>query len=277
MCSSAIGVSCLWLLALLPPNVFDQAHLLKHRPFLATDTVQSGGDHICDLRRDSNGDGRPERLGDYVWTRGTVIAEPYTFETGGWLFWIRDGRCGVLVYGEQEDLSLGDSVAVSGTVRVTNGAYFFPETGMATLGDVAIENAGVISLGRGDNARPLPLAAAEFASGPETYGGDLVTVAGLRVVGQEMGPDGDRFVLAGSGADSVLIYLDLDTGISVDDRPGRCCQVTGIVVRMSTPIGFSESPQWCIAPRHQTDVAVADCSASLLPISWGRTKTLLSD
>jgi hypothetical protein len=35
---------------LLPQFTFDETHLLKQRPFRATATAQSGGDHICDLR-----------------------------------------------------------------------------------------------------------------------------------------------------------------------------------------------------------------------------------
>jgi hypothetical protein len=77
--TSVVRLSCFLLLALLPLTSFAQAHLLKQRPFRATDTVQPGGDHICDLRRDNNGDGRPERLGDYVRVCGALIAEPSTF------------------------------------------------------------------------------------------------------------------------------------------------------------------------------------------------------
>ena len=277
MNSSVIGFSCLCLLALLPLNAFDMAHLLKRRPFLATDTVQSGGDHICDLRGDSNGDGRPERLGDYVWTRGTVIAEPHTYETGGWLFWIREGACGVLIYGEQEDLSVGDSVSVSGILRITNGGYFFPETGMATLGDLAVENAGVTRRGRSENVVPVVATVEQFVSRPETYGGNLVTVTGLQILRQEYSPDGDRFIRMASGGDSILICLDRDTGVSVGDQPGRCYAITGIAVRMSAPSCLGPSPTWCIAPREQADVAASDCSAPLVPTTWGRTKTLVGD
>lgn len=276
MASSAIGFSCLCLLALLPLNVFDQAYLLKHRPFLATDTVQSGGDHICDLRGDSNRDGRPERLGDYVCTRGTVIAEPSTYETGGWLFWIREGNCGILVYGEQENLLVGDSVAVSGIVRTTNGGYFFPNTGMATLGDVAIENAGVTCLGRSDNVQPLTPTPEQFAFGPETYAGNLVTLPGLKILSQECSPDGDRFVRAASGADSISICLDLDTGVSIQGQPDLCYVVTGVIVRMRMPSSLGASPQWCIAPRDQADIAAGDCSSRMVRTSWGKAKASLS-
>ena len=93
---SVIRSSCLVLLFLLPLNAFAQAHLLKQRPFRATDTALSGGDHICNLRRDTSENGRPERLGDYVRVCGTVIAEPSTFETGGWLFWISQTQHDIL-------------------------------------------------------------------------------------------------------------------------------------------------------------------------------------
>ena len=89
-----LGSSLAILLVLLPLISFAQAHLWKYQSFRAFDTGHSGGDHICDLRRDSNGLGRPDRLGDYVTFSGTVIAEPSTYETGGWLFWVRQAGCG---------------------------------------------------------------------------------------------------------------------------------------------------------------------------------------
>ena len=98
-----------------------------------TDTGQSGGDHICDLRRDSDEDGMPDRLGDYVNVSGTVIAEPSTYEPGGYLFWIRDSLCGTMVHGKGQTVDIGDSVEIYGFVRITTGIHSFPETGFRPL------------------------------------------------------------------------------------------------------------------------------------------------
>ena len=274
--SSALRFSFFLMLALLPLNSFAQAHLLKQRPFRATDTALSGGDHICDLRRDGDGNGRPERLGDYVRVSGTVIAEPSTFETGGWLFWIRERNCAMLVYGEQENLTLGDSVSVRGGLRATNGNYFFPEAGMATMGDLAIENMGVTALGRNERVHPVHISGHDFARAPEDYAGNLIAISGLRLLDSAFESRDGTFLRAAAGNDSVLIYLDNDTGAAIEADPSRCYAITGVVVRMRLPEGapgsFGASPAWCIAPREQCDIVPAGCYTGTVPVSWGRIK-----
>jgi hypothetical protein len=276
--TSVIRFSCLVVLFLLPPIAFAQAHLLKHRPFQLADPVQSGGDHICDLRRDTDGDGKPERLGDYVRIRGTVIAGPSTYETGGWLFWLREGPCGILVYGEPEVLALGDSVEAAGWLRRTNGNYFFPETGLATLGDLAVENAGVGRVGHSRDTAPLAIAVEEFRHRPEAYGGNLVALAGLRPVFAAQDENGDTFVRMASDGDSILAYIDGDTGVPAVlgiGSPGEACyDVTGIAVRMRAPAALGPSPQWCIAPRDAGDVGTTECSSGAAAARWGAIKAL---
>jgi hypothetical protein len=264
--------SCCLLLFLLPLNSFAQAHLWKHRPFRATDTEHSGGDHICDLRRDCDGDGRPDRLGDFVRLSGTVIAEPSTFETGGWIFWIRDHDCGVMVYGEPEDFTVGDYVDVRGWLRITNGDYSFPETGLATLGDIAVENGGTTVRGRRGSDAPEVLTAAEFCAEEERYGGCLVTVSDVIVRAPVSSGDGDVFVRVENGDDSLVLYLDADTGCIVDDAPGTRITLTGVVVSMKMPPGFGGSPTWCIAPRCAEDIASGTPYAAVSSRPWGNIK-----
>jgi len=272
---SVIRSSCLVLLFLLPLNAFAQAHLLKQRPFRATDTALSGGDHICNLRRDTSENGRPERLGDYVRVCGTVIAEPSTFETGGWLFWIRERACGVLIYGEQEHLALGDSVEVRGCLRATNGAYFFPETGLATLGDFAVENMGVTLRGRSADVEAVTVRARDFGEYPAAYGGNLITLRGLRIISSVRDANGDLFMEAAGGADPIIVYLDQDTGIAPPSDSNGCYTVTGIAVSMKTPRPFL-CPAWCIAPRSEDDVTPGDCSSHTVETTWGGLKAGLA-
>jgi hypothetical protein len=270
---TAIRFSCLVLSLLLPLNTFDQAHLLKQRPFRATDTVQSGGDHICDLRSDADGDGRPERLGDYVRICGTVIAEPSTYETGGWLFWIRDGACGMMIYGEEERLSLGDSVEVIGCLRRANGAYSFPETGLAMTGDLAIENMGVTRRGRGCDIEPVCIEARRFSAQPRLYAGNLVSVSGLRFIWAAPDSVGNLFIRAAADGDTITVYLDADTGIAPGPAPAGCWIVSGIAVRMKAPQAFGSRARWCIAPRSQNDLVAGDCGAATETTTWGRLKS----
>jgi hypothetical protein len=261
------------MLFLLPQFTYACAHLLKQQPFRATDTAQSGGDHICDLRRDGCEEGRPERLGDYVSVCGTVIAEPSTYETGGWLFWIRQGSCGILVYGEQEGFALGDSVEAGGCLRVTNGRYFFPETGLATLGDLAIENMGTGFRGRSENVSPALVSASKFAADPAACGGDLVTIPHLLVGNSASDGNGDTFVQAGCDSDSVTIYIDADIEASPAPLLGRCYAVTGIAVRMMTPAQLGSGPAWCVAPRNRADLVLLDCSSATVTTTWGSLKS----
>jgi len=268
---SWLWFSCLALLFLLPRVSFAQSHLWQYRPFRANDTDHSGGDHICDLRRDSNADGKPDRLGDYVTVWGSVIVEPSTFETGDRLFWIREGRCGILVHGAPEHLRLGDSVMVRGRVELPDDGYIFPETGLAGLGDITLERGGpTVLCGTGDQA-PLPISPEEYAARPLDYGGNLVTlVRPLQVVRTSMA-GGDEFAWASCGGDSLIVYVDRDAC-----RPivaNRCYMVTGVVIGIVMPSGSVTHPSWCIAPRDPMDVVEVGCSAACRALSWGRLKT----
>ena len=236
--------------------------------------MQSGGDHICDLRRDTDGDGKPERLGDYVRIRGIVIAGPSTYETGGWLFWLREGACGILVYGEPEVFALGDSVRVGGWLRRTNGNYFFPETGLATLGDLAVENAGASPVGYSRDTAPLAITASEFRHRPDAYGGNLIRIPGLRPVSTATDGNGDAFVRMACGSDSLLAYFDRDTGLAPDLDGLVCYDLAGIAARMRIPDGLGPSPQWCIAPRGAGDLARVECFTGQAATRWGAIKAL---
>ncbi len=191
--------------------------------------------------------------------------------------WIREPSCGILVYGEQERLGVGDSVEVHGCLRITNGGYFFPETGLATLGDVAIENMGVTPHGMSDSFTPVSVTAGEFCAEPEIYGGNLVTVPNLQIVFSVRDENGDLFLRAASGSDSLIIYIDGDIGASPNPSAGTCCTATGVVVRMSTPAPFRSCPTWCIAPRSGDDVMAGECFSDTPPTTWGGIKTVFGE
>jgi hypothetical protein len=271
---SWLWFSCLALLLLLPHVSFAKTHLWKYRPFRANDTDHSGGDHICDLRRDSNADGKPDRLGDYVTVSGTVIVEPSTFETGGWLFWIRECGCGILVYGEQENLRVGDSVTVNGWVRLSDGNYFFPETGLATIGDITLENAGVTLVGVSRNVEPRRISPEDYALCAASWGGALVALSRPARVSCIMDAQGDRFAWVRCGRDSLIVYMDEDTACSL--TKGRCYLLTGVVVRMLVPIGSTTLSIWSIAPRSPADIAEVGCSTNTVPTALGRLKSRFS-
>jgi hypothetical protein len=267
-----LGFSLALLLVLLPLISFAQAHLWKFQSFRAFDTGHSGGDHICDLRRDSDGLGRPDRLGDYVTVSGSVIAEPSTYETGGSLFWVRRAGCGILVYGEQESLRLGDSVCVQGWLRLTNGNYFSPETGLATLGDLAIENAGVRVVGETCCMLPATVPAPELSRFPERYGGDLICVQDLARIGRRTDRGGDSFIWLRGARDSVLLYIDEDTGCVLESDAQVRVTVTGILIRMDSPPCMAPSPSWCLAPRCAGDIVVQDIGTTVAATSWSSVK-----
>ena len=263
----------LLLLFLLLLHSFVQAHLWKHRPFRAIDTDHSGGDHICNLRRDNDGDGAPDRLGDCVSVSGTVIAEPSTYETGGWIFWIRQPGCGVMVYGEQETLLLCDSVRVRGWLRLTNADYFFPETGLATQGDIAVENGGVTLIGRSYDREPLAVTAARFCSDPAAYGGNLISLDHIIVTAAACSVGSDRYVNLRNGADTLVAYIDGDTGCQADIEAYTWLSMTGIVTRMKLPPGFAHSPAWCIAPRCDDDIVITNSHTTVSEMPWGKVKS----
>jgi hypothetical protein len=267
---SWLWFSCLALLFLLPPVSFAQTHLWQFRPFRANDTDHSGGDHICDLRRDSNADGKPDRLGDRVTVSGTVISEPSTFETEGRLFWIREGDCGILVYGGPESLRLGDSVGVTGWLRMPGCNRIFPEIGLAAVGDVALEGGGVTLKVSGGDHEPICVSPKGFVDSPADWAGNLIRLASpIEVTGVASTHEGD-FARARCGQDSFIVYIDADTDCSV--AGGRCYMLTGVVASIMLPCGTGGTSAWCLAPRDPGDIVEADCSSGLMSIRWGNLK-----
>jgi hypothetical protein len=268
---SWLWFSCLALLFLLPPVSFAQSHLWQYRPFRANDTDHSGGDHICDLRRDSNADGKPERLGDYVTVFGSVIVEPSTFEAAGRLFWLRQDGCGILVCGEPEDLRLGDSVMVRGRLRLSRGEPLFQESGPINLGDIVLRKGGTaVPCGTGDGSS-LAISPGEYADSPRDFGGNLLSFTEPVKVGRILRVGDDEFAWASHGGDSVVVYIDGDLPLPI--MSGRCYMLTGVVIGIaatSCPAMFSS---WCIAPRSRTDITEVGCSAARRALSWGHLKT----
>jgi hypothetical protein len=177
-----------------------------------------------------------------------------------------------MIYGEQEDLALGDSVEVRGCLRLSNGNYFFPETGLATLGDVAIENVGVSLVSTGATVQPLVVSAADFCDDPPAYGGSLIEIRQLQPANSAPDGHGNIFVKLASGSDTAIAYFDADTHAAAVQTPTECYDITGIVVRMKMPDGFAPSPSWCLAPRSPGDVLTGDCSTSVVRTTWGSIK-----
>jgi hypothetical protein len=267
---SWLWFSCLALLFLLPPVSFAQSHLWQYRPFRANDTDHSGGDHICDLRRDSDADGKPDRLGDYVVVLGSVIVEPSTFEPDGRLFWIREGRCGIPVYGEPENLCLGDSVMVRGRLRLSGGEFIFPETGPADLSDVALRSSRAVKrCGTGGHGS-LPVSPEAYEGRSACLAGNLVTLTRSVRVARTITVGGCTFAWAPCGRGSLVVYIDDDVHCPI--AAGRCYLVTGVVIGISMPSCSLVSPRWCIAPRSSADVVEVGCSTANRSLSWGHMK-----
>jgi hypothetical protein len=269
--------SALLLLLALPLNSFAQAHLLRQRPFRATEDQRSGGDHICDLRSDSNDDGKPDRLGDYVCISGTVIAEPYTYEKQGGLFWIRNRCCGMLVYGSAEPLRVGDSVTVDGHLRLAGRGDVFRDCGLETMDGCGIKKVGLQLEGIRPNADPVPVTLHEYCMDPSGYVGCLIKVPGLLHLWPKARDGRNAFFLAGDGLDSLLIYVDGDTAVEMGPTGSVCYTITGIPMRIHVPACVSTGPAWCLAPRFQEDIIWNGCSTEAIQTTWGRIKSEFSD
>jgi hypothetical protein len=267
----------LLLLLALPLNSFAQAHLLRQRPFRASEDQRSGGDHICDLRSDSDEDGKPDRLGDYVCISGTVIAGPSTYEREGRLFWIRNRSCGMLVYGSAEPLRVGDSVTVDGHLRLAGRGEIFGECGLEAIDGCGVKKVGLELRGIRPNIDPVPVKLRDYCLDPWRYIGNLIEISDILYV-QPAGRDGENsFFTAGDGRDSILVYVDGDTFIDIGPGASACYTLTGILLRVHTPACVSIEPAWCLAPRFQDDVVWTDCATEAALTTWGEIKTLFSD
>jgi len=268
---SWLWFSCLALLLLLPPVSFAQSHLWQYRPFRANDTDHSGGDHICDLRRDSNADGKPDMLGHSAVLRGTVIVEPLTFECDGCLFWIREAGCGIPVYGDPENLRLGDSVSVRGQVGLGIADPAIVDTLPACLCDIILKKGGsAVRCGVGEDG-PVPVMPVDFAGRPECYAGNLVSLTEPVKVTRTVRTGAGLLAWGSSSGDSLIVYADDDVACTV--IPGRLYLVTGVVMHIVIPSGSAASTHWCIAPRNLTDVIDVGYSPACRTVSWGRLKT----
>lgn len=269
--------AALLLLLALPLNSFAQAHLLRQRPFRATEDQRSGGDHICDLRSDSDGDGRPDRLGDYVCISGTVIAEPSTYEKEGRLFWIRNRSCGMLVYGSAEPLRVGDSVTVDGRLRLAGRGAVFETCGLEMVDGCGIKKVGLELKGIRPNADPVPVTLRNYCKNPSMYSGNLIKILGISYLYAAAWDGESYFLLAGDGRDSIVVYVDGDTGIDAGPGGSACYSIAGIVMKMHVPASVSSEPVWCLAPRWQNDVFRSDCSSNASQSTWGKIKAMNLD
>ena len=133
---------------------------------------------------------------------------------------------------------------------------------------------GVTVRGTSSNTAPVVVAADRFSSQPEACAGDLVSVAGLRLLSYISDDNGDAFVRMAAGDDSITIYLDRDTGLAADFGTKTCYDLTGIVVRMRAPAGIGGGAAWCIAPRQASDIVATECFSGREPSTWGEVKTL---
>jgi hypothetical protein len=267
----------LMLLLATPLYSFAQAHLLRQRPFRATEDQRSGGDHICDLRRDSNNDGEPDRLGDYVCVSGTVIAEPYTFDSEGEFFWIRSNCCGMLVYGSAEPVQVGDSVTVGGHLRPAGRGDLFREAGLDMVGGFGIKELGATFRGVNPNTRPMLVRLHDYCENPAKYAGNLIQISGVFWLSPPVWDGKNCFRWAGDGRDSFVLFLDGDTGIEVDHSSGRCFTITGVSMMVHVPELISACPEWCLAPRFQGDLEEHGCSTDASFTTWGSVKSAFSD
>ena len=178
----------------------------------------------------------------------------------------------MLVCGEQTSLRLGDSVNIGGWLRLTDGTYPFPETGLASLGDAAIQSADVQVIAGADSPLPNPVTTSMLSRCPERYGGNLIRVPGLTRVGHSADRGNDSFVWMRGFRDSVLLYLDADTGCALEPGDQVRIAVTGILIRMDPPGGVAQSPSWCLAPRSPRDILVQERGTAAAEISWGDVK-----
>ena len=269
--------AALLLLLALPLNSFAQAHLLRQRPFRATEDQRSGGDHIRDLRSNSNGDGTPDRLGDYVCFSGTIIAGPQTYRPGASFLRVRDIHCDMLVCGGAEALRLGNATAVDGRLRVAGGLRMLPAGCAQLQGGSIAEMPGCELQGIKPDTRPIPVDLREYCAGPARYAGHLIMIFGIPCFSQLTEDSGNLFCWAGDGCDSLVLYIDEDTGIRLPPPDYRCYTITGITVRMHVPSHISTEPEWCLAPRFKGDLVEHDCSSEARLTTWGNIKARYSD
>lgn len=276
-CTTILRFAVLLLLLAFPLNSFAQAHLLTQRPFRATEDQRSGGDHICDLRSDSNGDGRPGRLGDYVCISGTVIAGPQTYKLEGSFFQIQNRRCGMLVCGGAEPLRVGDSVAVGGHLYRAGRGELSRNCRLQSVRGCAVGNASTELGGVIPETHPLPVALSDYCSNPAAYAGNLIEVYGISCISSPVADGENLFCWAGNGGDSLVLFIDGDTGIELSAADCRTHTITGITMRMHVPENISTAPRWCLAPRSKADVAAHDCSTAAAHTTLGAIKARFSD
>ena len=218
---------------------------------------------ICDVQQyDEMGLSPLE--GELVTVSGIVTAPPGLFQPAMTSFFIESDECGVNVFWFEPNvfLSLGDSLAVTGTVV----EYQSSSTGAGSTTQILLGDLGDITTLSVGNPAPQPADLDIVTLAVESNEGRL-----LRTVGYVTGFDGPWVMYLSDGTGSIDVYrANPDVDLHQFDV-GDTVRVTGILMQYDRTPPFLEGYE--LSPREQSDLEEWN-STAVAPASWSAIKAL---
>ncbi len=182
---------------------------------------------IADARVDNNADLIPDRLGNVVTIRGTVISPNY--QTVNHSYYIWDGTAGITEFlsgTTNPVLSLGDDVFITGTISQFRG-----------LTQIQPANSGgIILISQGNPTPPiLEITLADYLANPEAYEGTLVGFLSLtKASGTWPSPGSSATIQLTDGVNTIDYRIDSDTDLDDNPEPVWPKDVVGIGSQFSS-------------------------------------------
>jgi hypothetical protein len=188
---------------------------------------------IAKTRDDVNNDFVPDMKGAAVTVSGIVVTPDYTASSTGNTYYIFDGQAGVAIRATKKlstQLSVGDSVVVKGYVDQYKGLN------QIALFDSVVSSTGSVIVAKTKVAVPAPIEVTVKDVNSEKYEGSLVKVKGLSKTATSPAwpAAGKNAVMrVAVGADSVMLYIDLDTDIDGTTEVKWPQDITGVVTQLT--------------------------------------------
>jgi hypothetical protein len=218
---------------------------------------------ICDVQQ-YDAMGLSPLEGDVVTVQGVVTAPPGLFQPLMTSFFIENDECGINVFHFDPGawLSLGDSVAVTGTVM----EYQSSNTGAGSTTMIVLDAIADITVLSLHNPAPQPVDLGISAVPVESNEGRF-----LRTVGCVTGFDAPWVMYLSDETGSIDVYQANPEVDLLAFDVGDTIRVAGIVMQYDRTPPFFEGYE--LAPRFQSDMEEWT-STAVAPATWGAIKAL---
>ena len=206
---------------------------------------------IAEARIDNNADLIPDKLGEIVTIRGTVISPNY--QTTNHSYYVWDGTAGITEFLSgtvNPALSLGDDVFITGTISQFRG-----------LTQIQPANSDAIVLISQGNPTPpiLEITLADYLANPEAYEGTLVGFLSLtKASGTWPSAGSSATIQLTDGVNTIDYRIDSDTDLDDNPEPVWPKDVVGIGSQFSSGASVVDNGYQILGRYYATDILPAN-------------------